>query len=80
MTTTVILPDFLAALGIPAAVLGTVERIADALAGSTKMVCETSLATASSRRCGCIRHHGVGSAAMNGALRRVRDWNKGLRR
>ncbi|CAG9168064.1 Multidrug resistance protein MdtH [Cupriavidus laharis] len=37
-TTTVILPGFLAVLGIPAAVLGTVEGIADAVASFTKMV------------------------------------------
>lgn len=36
-TTTVILPGFLAVLGIPAAVLGLVEGIADALASFTKM-------------------------------------------
>lgn len=37
-TTTVILPGFLAVLGIPAAVLGTIEGIADAVASFTKMV------------------------------------------
>jgi len=37
-TTTVILPGFLAVLGLPAAVLGTVEGIADAVASFTKMV------------------------------------------
>ncbi|CAN7752541.1 MULTISPECIES: MFS transporter [unclassified Variovorax] len=37
-TTTVILPGFLAVLGIPAAVLGIVEGVADAVASSTKMV------------------------------------------
>jgi MFS family permease len=37
-TTTVILPGFLAVLGIPAAVLGFVEGIADAVASFTKMV------------------------------------------
>jgi MFS family permease len=37
-TTTVILPGFLAVLGIPAAVLGIVEGIADAIASFTKMV------------------------------------------
>jgi MFS family permease len=37
-TATVILPGFLAALGLPAAVLGTVEGAADALASFTKMV------------------------------------------
>lgn len=37
-TTTVILPGFFAVLGIPAAVLGTIEGIADALASYTKMV------------------------------------------
>jgi len=37
-TTTVILPGFLAVLGIPAAVLGTIEGIADALASYTKML------------------------------------------
>lgn len=36
-TTTVILPGFLAVLGIPAAVLGTIEGIADAVASYTKM-------------------------------------------
>jgi MFS family permease len=36
-TTTVILPGFLAVLGIPAAVLGTIEGIADAIASFTKM-------------------------------------------
>ncbi len=36
-TTTVILPGFLAVLGIPAAVLGTIEGIADAAASFTKM-------------------------------------------
>ena len=37
-TTTVMLPGFLAVLGIPAAVLGTIEGIADAVASFTKMV------------------------------------------
>jgi len=37
-TTTVILPGFLAALGIPAAALGIIEGIADAVAAFTKMV------------------------------------------
>ncbi|MEW6313188.1 MAG: MFS transporter [Pseudomonadota bacterium] len=37
-TTTVILPGFLAVLGIPAAVLGFIEGIADAVASFTKMV------------------------------------------
>ncbi len=37
-TTTVILPGFLAVLGIPAAVLGLVEGTADAVASFTKMV------------------------------------------
>jgi MFS family permease len=37
-TTTVILPGFLAVLGIPAAWLGTIEGIADAVAAFTKMV------------------------------------------
>jgi MFS family permease len=37
-TTTVILPGFLAVLGIPAAVLGTMEGIADAVASFTKTV------------------------------------------
>jgi Arabinose efflux permease len=37
-TTTVILPGFLAALGIPAAMLGIIEGIADAVAAFTKMV------------------------------------------
>lgn len=37
-TTTVILPGLLAVLGIPAAVLGTIEGIADAIASFTKMV------------------------------------------
>ncbi|WP_237770720.1 MULTISPECIES: MFS transporter [Pseudomonas] len=36
-TTTVILPGFLAVLGVPAAALGTIEGIADALAAYTKM-------------------------------------------
>lgn len=36
-TTTVILPGFLAVLGIPAAGLGTIEGIADAVASATKM-------------------------------------------
>jgi MFS family permease len=36
-TTTVILPGFLAVLGIPAAVLGIIEGIADAVASFTKM-------------------------------------------
>lgn len=37
-TTTVILPGFLAVLGIPAAMLGLIEGIADAVASFTKMV------------------------------------------
>jgi len=37
-TTTVILPGFLAVLGIPAAVLGIIEGIADAVASFTKMI------------------------------------------
>jgi MFS family permease len=37
-TATVILPGFLAVLGIPAAVLGVIEGIADAVASFTKMV------------------------------------------
>ena len=37
-TTTVILPGFLAVLGLPAAALGTIEGIADAVASFTKMV------------------------------------------
>lgn len=37
-TTTVILPGFLAVLGIPAAALGIIEGIADAVAAFTKMV------------------------------------------
>ena len=37
-TTTVLLPGFLAVLGLPAAVLGTIEGIADAVASCTKMV------------------------------------------
>lgn len=37
-TTTVILPGFLAVLGIPAAVLGLIEGLADAVASFTKMV------------------------------------------
>lgn len=37
-TTTVILPGFLAVLGIPAVVLGIIEGIADAVASFTKMV------------------------------------------
>jgi MFS family permease len=36
-TTTVILPGFLAVLGLPASVLGTIEGIADAVASFTKM-------------------------------------------
>ena len=36
-TTTVILPGFLAVLGIPAAVLGLIEGVADAVAAFTKM-------------------------------------------
>lgn len=36
-TTTVILPGFLAVLGIPAAVLGIIEGVADAVASFTKM-------------------------------------------
>lgn len=36
-TTTVILPGFLAVLGIPAAILGLIEGIADAVASFTKM-------------------------------------------
>ena len=36
-TTTVLLPGFLAVLGIPAAVLGLIEGIADAVASFTKM-------------------------------------------
>lgn len=37
-TTTVILPGFLAVLGIPAAVLGIIEGLADAVASFTKMI------------------------------------------
>ncbi|MFP3186990.1 MAG: MFS transporter, partial [Paraburkholderia sp.] len=37
-TTTVILPGFLAALGVPAAMLGIIEGISDAVAAFTKMV------------------------------------------
>ncbi|MEE4609321.1 MAG: MFS transporter [Desulfobacteraceae bacterium] len=37
-TTTVILPGFLAVLGLPAAILGIVEGMADAVASFTKMV------------------------------------------
>ncbi|MBM3859735.1 MAG: MFS transporter [Verrucomicrobia bacterium] len=37
-TTTVILPGFLAVLGVPAALLGLIEGIADAVASFTKMV------------------------------------------
>lgn len=37
-TTTVILPGFLAVLGIPAAVLGIIEGIADAVSSFTKMI------------------------------------------
>lgn len=37
-TTTVILPGFLAVLGLPPAVLGTIEGIADAVASFTKML------------------------------------------
>ncbi|HRE46218.1 MAG TPA: MFS transporter, partial [Aggregatilineales bacterium] len=36
-TTTVILPGFLSVLGLPAALLGTIEGIADAIASFTKM-------------------------------------------
>lgn len=36
-TTTVILPGFLAVLGLPASVLGTIEGVADAVASFTKM-------------------------------------------
>jgi len=36
-TTTVILPGFLAVLGLPAAILGIIEGIADAVASFTKM-------------------------------------------
>ena len=41
-TTTVMLPVCLAVLGIPAAVLGIIEGIADAVASFTKMVSATS--------------------------------------
>jgi hypothetical protein len=37
-TTTVVLPGFLAVLGIPAVVLGLIEGIADAVASFTKMI------------------------------------------
>lgn len=37
-TTTVILPGFLAVLGIPAAALGIIDGLADALASFTKML------------------------------------------
>ena len=37
-TTTVMLPGFLAVLGLPASVLGTIEGVADAVASFTKMV------------------------------------------
>ncbi|MYM92323.1 MFS transporter [Duganella vulcania] len=37
-TTTVILPGFLAVLGIPAAALGVIEGVADAVASFTKMI------------------------------------------
>lgn len=37
-TTTVILPGFLAVLGLPAALLGLIEGVADAVASFTKMV------------------------------------------
>lgn len=37
-TTTVILPGFLAVLGLPASVLGIIEGIADAVTSFTKMV------------------------------------------
>lgn len=37
-TTTVVLPGFLAVLGLPASVLGTIEGIADAVASFAKMV------------------------------------------
>jgi hypothetical protein len=37
-TTTVILPGFLAVLGVPAAALGLIEGAADAVASFTKMV------------------------------------------
>src|SRR5262245_31558141 len=36
-TTNVILPGFLAVLGLPAAVLGTIEGVADGLASFTKL-------------------------------------------
>ena len=36
-TTTVVLPGFLAVLGVPAAVLGIIEGVADAVASFTKM-------------------------------------------
>lgn len=36
-TTTVILPGFIAVLGVPAALLGTIEGVADAVASLTKM-------------------------------------------
>jgi hypothetical protein len=50
-TTTVILPGFLAVLGVPAAALGIIEGVADAVASFTKMVAglsPTSSGTASS--------------------------------
>ncbi|MEB0015219.1 MFS transporter, partial [Glaciimonas sp. Cout2] len=37
-TTTVMLPGFLAVLGVPAAALGIIEGVADALASYTKMI------------------------------------------
>jgi MFS family permease len=37
-TTTVILPEFLAVLGVPAALLGIIEGVADAVASFTKMI------------------------------------------
>ena len=37
-TTTVILPGFLTVLGVPAAALGTIEGVADAVASFTEMV------------------------------------------
>jgi hypothetical protein len=44
-TTTVILPGFLAVLGLPPAVLGTIEGIADAVASFTKMISGATLPT-----------------------------------
>ncbi|HEY1217193.1 MAG TPA: hypothetical protein VGE93_26500 [Bryobacteraceae bacterium] len=37
-TTTVVLPSFLAVLGLPASVLGTIEGVADAVSSFAKMI------------------------------------------